>query len=90
MSTILISAVDAVGISRTTGKLSFVLRNVPAVEFVLREEDEHRVEAGDVVHVEIPGDIYPWNGDPSRISEDDKVSYKLRRVSKGGNPAFQG
>ena len=86
----MIAGVVEVGFNERTGEDYFILRHVPGFEFRLREEDLGRVEVGDTVCVEIVTDIYPWNGDVSQLTEADRTQYRLVRVSKGGNPAFQG
>lgn len=84
-----ISKVAEVGIL-PGGRHWFVLQNIPGIEFQVHEEDEGRIERGDVVCIEVVTDIYPWNGDPSVFTEADRTKYKLIRVTKGGDPAFQG
>lgn len=71
-------------------EVGFQLRNMEGVVWLFNEESYGRIEKGDVATIELERDLYPWLGDKSVFTEEDRTSYKLIRVSKGGNPAFQG
>lgn len=71
-------------------KEGFQLQNMEGFVWPVHRKDKGRIGLGDVVCIQLQRDVYPWNGDVSVFNEHDKAQYKLIRVSKGGNAAFQG
>lgn len=72
---------------------AFQIQNIKG-SWTIRGDDMGRVEKGDVVTVEVFRDIML----PIELTENDRVcgfigkpdGYRIVRVSKGGDPAFQG
>lgn len=72
------------------GDEGFQLKNMEGFTWPVHRKDQGRVALGDVVCIELQRDVFPWLGDVGVFNEHDKAHYRLIRVSKGGNPAFQG
>lgn len=81
-------------ISRVSGVTEdgagFILQQLSQVVWELQEEDVGRVEAGDVVTIDVPNLGYPFVPGVTAVTDKDRTTFKLVRVSKGGDPAFQG
>lgn len=66
------------------------LQNLENVEWVLDEQDWGRVEPEDVVCIDVPALPYPFVPGLTQITDEIRSDFRLVRVSKRGNPAFQG
>lgn len=67
----------------------FWFTSVPDMEWPVLDEYGDRIEDGDVIWVELPDVAFPLTN-LAQITEADRCTYKLVRVSKGGDPAFRG
>lgn len=68
---------------------TFCFTSIPDMEWPVLDEYRDRIEDGDVIWVELPDVAFPLSR-LEQITEEARRTYKLVRVSKGGDPAFQG
>ena len=70
---------------------TFRFENMPDVPWQLHPRDHGRVEEGDIAWVEIQSEFFGRpDVQPDDIPNREYVHPRLIRVSKGGDPAFQG